>query len=121
MDDFVLLCNNKKQLHMLRSEIESYLADKLRLQLNSKTSIFPVAHGVDFVGYRTWTTHRLLRKRSIIGMKIKLKKLSKLYKTNERTLADIRQVIASWLGHANHANSYNVVKRVLSGAVFSKS
>jgi hypothetical protein len=40
-----------------------------------------------------------VRKRSIIGMKRKLKKLSRLYKTNERTLADIRQVIASWLGH----------------------
>lgn len=120
MDDFVLLHYDKKQLHTWKSEIEGYLTDKLHLQLNLKTSVSPISQGVDFVGYRTWTTHRLLRKRSIIGMKRKLRKLSRLYKTNERTLADIRQVIASWLGHAKHANSYNVVKRVLGGVVFSR-
>lgn len=92
MDDFVLLYNDKKQLHAWKSEIEEYLTDKLHLQLNLKTSVFPISQGVDFVGYRTWTTHRLLRKRSVIGMRRKLKKLSRLYKTNERTLAGIRQV-----------------------------
>jgi len=91
------------------------------LQINIKTSVFPITQGVDFVGYRTWATHKLLRKRSIIGMKKKLKKLAMLYRENSATLEDIKRVLASWLGHAQHADSYNVVKRVLKNFVLCKT
>lgn len=79
MDDFVILHNDKRQLHQWKTEIEDFLKYKLRLDLNSKTSIFPVSRGVDFIGYRTWATHKLLRKRSIIGMRRKLRRLINMY------------------------------------------
>ncbi|MBI3584178.1 MAG: group II intron reverse transcriptase domain-containing protein [Nitrospinae bacterium] len=121
MDDFVLLHSNKKQLHLWKVEIGDFLMHTLRLQLNYKTSVFPISHGVDFVGYRTWPTHRLLRKRSFIRMRRKLKKFVELYKHNKITLEKIKQSITSWLGHVKHSNSYNVVKRVFGGITFSKN
>lgn len=121
LDDFVLLSDDKKQLQVWRKEIEVFLNGVLKLDLNVKTSIFPVTQGVDFLGYRTWATHKLLRKRSIFGMRKKLQTLAKLYGKNRRTLEDIRRVLASWLGHARHADSHNVVKRVLGGFVLCKS
>ncbi|MEJ5227171.1 reverse transcriptase/maturase family protein [Thermodesulfovibrio sp.] len=113
MDDFVILYNDKKQLHKWRVEIERFLNERLLLTLNPKTSVFPIARGIDFLGYRTWPTHKLLRKRSVIKMKRKLKKLSRLYSEGKIGLDKIRCVIASWLGHAKHANSYRVIQRVL--------
>jgi retron-type reverse transcriptase len=121
MDDFVILNEDKIRLHKWKSDIETFLKEELRLNFNAKTSIFPISQGVDFLGYRTWPTHKLLRKRSVIGMRRKLKKLSERYRKGTVTLKDIRPVIASWLGHAKHANSYNAVKRVLGGMVFSRS
>jgi hypothetical protein len=104
-----------------RSEIEQFVEKQLRLALNTKTSVFPVKQGVDFVGYRTWSTHKLLRKRSVIGMKRKLRNLSVLYREDRVTLKDIKCVLASWLGHAQHADSHNVVKRVLKNFVLCKT
>lgn len=120
MDDFVLLHTDKKLLQRWYSDIREYLRNHLHLELNIKTSVFPISQGVDFLGYRTWPTHKLLRKRNIIGMKRRLKKLSGQYRNGKVTLETIRPVIASWLGHAKHANSHNVVKRVLGNVVFSR-
>ncbi len=121
LDDFILLYHDKTIVQGWRKEIEQFLREQLMLQINIKTSVFPITQGVDFVGYRTWATHKLLRKRSIIGMKKKLKKLAMLYRENSATLEDIKRVLASWLGHAQHADSYNVVKRVLKNFVLCKT
>jgi retron-type reverse transcriptase len=120
LDDFVLLDPDKVRLRMWRGEIEQLLNNRLFLSFNAKTSIFPITQGVDFLGYRTWVTHRLLRKRSIIGMKRKLKYLAKLYAMNQKTLKEIHAVIASWLGHAKHADGHGVAKRVLGSVVLKK-
>lgn len=121
MDDFVLLHSDKKLLHYCKAEIATFLKEELKLGLNAKTSVFPISRGVDFLGYRTWPTHKLLRKRSVIGMRRRLKKLSERYRRGAITLEDIRPIIASWLGHTKHANSYNAVKRVLGSVVFSRN
>ncbi|MEW6115683.1 MAG: reverse transcriptase/maturase family protein [Nitrospirota bacterium] len=121
MDDFVILHNDKKVLHQWMAQVGEFLRERLKLELHAKTSVFPISRGVDFLGYRTWPTHKLLRKRNIIGMKRKLKKLSALYRDGRITLQVVRPVIASWLGHAKHASSYNVVRRMLGNAVFSRS
>ncbi len=121
MDDFLILHNEKGQLHRWRAEIEDFMKHVLNLDLNAKTAIFPVNQGVDFLGYRTWPTHKLLRKRNILGMKRKLKRLADLYQENLIALEKITPVIASWLGHAKHANSHGVVSRVLENVTFSRN
>lgn len=121
MDDFVILHNSKSQLHDWQGNISNFLEKKLDLKLNRKTSIFPISRGIDFLGYRTWPTHRLLRKRSIINMKRKLKELSILYSIDKIEFDRIRCIIASWVGHAKHANSYNIRKRVLCSVVFQRN
>jgi retron-type reverse transcriptase len=77
MDDFCIIHASKKYLAYLKFEIEKFLRDKLFLLLNRKTSIFPITQGVDFLGYRTWTTHKLIRKRSVKNMRRKLKVMAR--------------------------------------------
>ncbi len=114
LDDFVLLHADKAQLKTWQDQIEQLLTEKLALSFNRKTTIFPVTQGVDFLGYRTWTTHKLLRKRSIVAMRRKMKHFAKLYASNRITLAKVHMVIASWLGHARHANGRGPVRKALA-------
>lgn len=108
MDDFVLLGPDKSRLQQDRYAIEQFLADHLRLFLNNRTEIFCEAQGVDFLGYRIWRTHRLLRKSSVQRMKRKLKAFSRKYATGEIGLDKIEGSVRSWIGHARHACTYNL-------------
>lgn len=108
MDDFVLLGPDKIHLQQDRYIIEAFLVDHLRLFLNNRTDIFCEAQGVDFLGYRIWRTHRLLRKSSVQRMRRKLKVFSRKYAEGAIGLDKIRGSIRSWIGHAKHACTYNL-------------
>jgi len=112
MDDWVVLANNKGELQQVRADIADFLGDHLVLQLNSKTSVFPAAQGIDFLGYRIWATHRLLRKSSVKRMRCRLGKFERDYGSGAVELDHITASIMSWLGHASHADCYSLKKRL---------
>jgi RNA-directed DNA polymerase len=114
MDDFVLLGPDKVHLQQDRYTIERFLVDHLRLFLNNRTGIFPAAQGVDFLGYRIWRTHRLLRKSSVQRMRRKLKAFSRKYAGGEIELSRIEGSIRSWIGHAGHACTYRLRQKMFS-------
>jgi retron-type reverse transcriptase len=120
MDDFVVLSDNKAQLWEYYRAIEDFLNNKLQLQLNGKTGIFPISQGIDFLGYRIWPYHRLLRKSSIKRIKRKLKAFQRKYKEGQIDLDKINATIQSWLGHAKHADSYNLRKKLLGEFVLTR-
>lgn len=121
MDDFIILGADKAYLHYLRKQIAGFLAERLFLQLNGKTQVFPVkGRGVDFLGYRIWPTHRLLRVRSKKHMRRKLKKYTKLYGEGKIALDRINASIQSWLGHVKHCDSYRLRKKLLGELVLRK-
>lgn len=112
MDDFTIIHHDKAQLHQWRQDIESFLWRNLRLKTNSKTQVFPISkhkgRSLDFLGYRIYSTHRLLRKSSVKRIKSKLKTYRKQFARGEIELSDINQNIQSWLGHASHASSHGL-------------
>lgn len=57
MDDAILLAQEKETLHKWKEEIQEFLRDRLKLELNRKTAIRPVRMGIEFVGVRVWSTH----------------------------------------------------------------
>jgi len=120
MDDFVILGGDKGHLWQVKREIEGFLADKLDLRLNGKTGIWPISQGIDFLGYRIWPTHRLVRKSSIKRMKRKLKAFQRKYREGQIDLEKINATIQSWLGHVSHANSYNLRRKLLEAFVLTK-
>lgn len=101
-DDMVLLAPNKIALHRLRVEIQEYLNTDLKLQIKGNYQVFPVeARGIDFLGYRFYHTHTLLRK----GIK---KNFAKMLKNNPNTAS-----IASYKGWTSHCNSTNLLNTLL--------
>ena len=120
MDDFVLLFENKEKARRGLVEIRKYLGSVLKLELNSKTSYFKEKQGINFLGYRIWKTHLLIRNQSKKKIKRKLKNFQKLYKENKIELEYVTACINSWKGYAKFGNSYNLINRILEKFVLTK-
>lgn len=114
MDDFIFLSHDKDELWQIKNEVENYLESKLGLQLNNRTAIFPVSQGIDFLGYRIWPDHRLLRKRSTKRIKRTLRYYQKGYAQGTVSLEQIDATIQSWLGHAKHADSWGFREKLFN-------
>lgn len=97
VDDMVLIGLTKGQCLELKAKIETFLKNELKLEL-SKAIIQPIRHGINFVGFHTWSHKRRIRKLSLRNFKKSLRK-QKIYS------------IQSHLGHAKRTNSY---KKLLS-------
>lgn len=114
-DDMVILAHDKAYLHGLLNEITTYLNTELNLQLKSNYQIFPVeSRGIDFVGYKFYHTHILMRKA------IKKRLCRKAAKLNKKDIdaKSYRMQIAPWLGWAKHCNSKHLLKKVINEKVF---
>ena len=110
MDDFILLSPDKEQLRRWLEDIERFLRDELKLELNQKTTILAAKNGIDFVGYKHRATHRKVRPDSVK----RIKKTIKKYESGKITKEQLQKSIASWTGHAGHADSYNLQKKVIA-------
>jgi hypothetical protein len=102
MDDIVILAHAAEYLHALRLRLAWFAEAELGLKF-SHWSVQPISRGVNFVGYRIWTTHKLLRKASVQRAKRTLKCLPVASEARQKFLA-------AWRGHAKHADSYNLRK-----------
>ena len=125
MDDFCVVHHDKAHLHRIRHDIEVFLWDQLRLTTNHKTQVFPVSNthgrGLDFLGYKIWPHARRVRKDSVLRMRKKLRHLQRQYAVGAIELDDVRQVVASWIGHASHADSQNLRKELLGSVIFKRN
>ena len=104
MDDFILLCKSKLKLKLILKNIKRLLAH-LHLTANEKTQIGLIKNGIDFVGYRTWFTHKIIRKRSLY----KIKRILKKFPDQNR--------ISSYMSHSKQtASLLYVVRQILESA-----
>ncbi len=118
MDDFILLAKTKKEAKNLKFVISNFLAEHLHLELNHKSRYYPSSMGVNFCGYRIFSTHRLLRQSSKKKIKKKIKKWNHLYKLNKLNIPLAIQSLNSWKGHISHCNSYNLEKKTINKCNF---
>ena len=109
MDDFLIISEDRHYLKWVWEVIKNFIETELRLTLNPKTAIFPAKNGIDFVGYRHWSTHKKLRKSSIKRIRKKIKKYNGGAVTEER----FKKSMQSWLGHISHADTYKLKHKIL--------
>ena len=121
VDDFIILHNSKKQLEIWKEKIDEFLRNKLKLKLHQqKTKIFSLTKGIDFVGFRNFTHHKLLRKRNVKTMRNKIRHF-------EEGAIDFRYLAESyqgWQAYANWADTYNLrrnTKRKIIDTLWKKA
>ncbi len=107
-DDFVIFGNDKRRLGSLIPGLATALAG-LRLRLHErKCRVHRVDEGLDFLGYRIWPTHRRLRRSSLVRFTRRRRKLRTAWRTRRISLNDLRASMASWAGHAKHADAWRL-------------
>lgn len=118
MDDALVLHWEKPYLWWVKQEIQRFLDEHLHLVLNSKTTIRTVDQGIEWVGYRVWSTHRKLRKSTAKKMKRRLKYLQRAYARGEVSFDEVNATVQSYLGLLKHCNSYKLRKKLFETLVF---
>jgi retron-type reverse transcriptase len=104
MDDIVILGHDKDQLVDSFLRINDFSMGKLKLNI-SKWQVSPISQGVNFLGYRIWPTHKLLRKDSVTRAK---RKVARYVKHDD--MDSLTKFAASWQGHAKWADTNNLFK-----------
>ena len=92
----------------MEKQIETFLAEVLKLQLNPKTTIVYAKNGVDFVGYRHWNSTKKIRKDAMR----RLKRLMKNFKDGTITEEFFDKSLTSRIGSIKHADTYNLVEKI---------
>ena len=105
-DDIVILSDSKEFLRHLFFAIRFYLEELLHLEIKPNYQIFPVdSRGIDFVGYRFFHTHILLRK----SIKVRMLKLASLYEQGLMTKEELKRRLSSYFGWAKFCNSKHLL------------
>jgi retron-type reverse transcriptase len=105
-DDFCLFHSDKKVLNAMAKSIELFLFNRLKLKM-SKCDLFPVSHGVDFLGYRHFRKYILLRKSTAKRVQKRLAKLPCMLEKGKISGEQFRSSIASTHGWLKWANTHN--------------
>jgi hypothetical protein len=106
MDDTVVFAHSREALAVLQHGLKWFCHASLGLTF-SKWSIGPITQGLDWLGYRIRPNYKLLRRRSVLSAKRKIHR----YRQSGDTLS-LTRFIASWRGHAQWANSFNLLNRL---------
>lgn len=120
-DDVVIVLPNKEAAQEAKENCMSFLVKHLNLEANKrKTQIFPINQGCNAFGFKIFTTHKLLRNDSKKAIKRKIKKMPRLIAKDLLTIEKANEMLASWSGHARHANSYNFIMSIVERRPYIK-
>jgi hypothetical protein len=120
-DDMILLSKDRCWLRELVHQVQEFLATK-RLQLHpGRLAVVSVREGLKFVGYRTWSSHRVLPKQNVRQFRRRVHWLQQAYARRWIDSTAIWPRLASWLGHARNANSRRLIERLEPEWLFKRN
>ena len=112
-DDMVILSRDKILLENYLLEIQSFVAEKLKLQIHPNKIFFRKWHqGVDFLGYVSFSNYAILR------TKTKRRALKKIYKEKialekgKITKERLNQTVQSYFGILKHCRGHEIQKEI---------
>ena len=110
MDDGVLIHQDKKYLQYCLKEINSIIINKYKLKLNNKTKIYSIKEGFEFLGFRYYLKNKKMITKVVTSTKKRYKRKVKVLK--QKDLKKYKQIIASYNGHLQYANSKNLIYEI---------
>ena len=115
VDDFIILENDPHKLKEYKEKIAEFLEKNLELKLHPhKCRIRPIKNGIDFLGFRNFYHHKLLRKKSIIKIIKKMKNFKLQLDNNEINYDKIYDTFEGWINYANNADTYKLRKSIFN-------
>ncbi len=123
VDDFILLSANPDELLRWQYQISCFLDEYLALEIKPGSTVKRVSDGADFLGYIVRPDYILARRRVVNNLKYRLenfrpdfvkdfivkgKNVRQIVTDPEKT-AKLRQVLASYMGHFRHADTFRLL------------
>ena len=123
LDDGVLIARAKDELNAALSAMREVVRN-LNLEFNEKTQIFPLTHGVEYLGWRFYPTKtggvcRKLRTHSKQRYKHRLRKLQLMYKYYLTDFDTVKMVLNSFCNHMSYGDTFHLQTGVLKDVVFT--
>lgn len=111
-DDFVLLHDEPHVLQAAIADIRRFLASR-RLRIHeARACVRAVERGLTFVGFRTWATHRLIRKDNVRRFRRRLRGMKAACARGSIDWRYIKPRLVSWIAHARNAHSERLIRRL---------
>lgn len=104
MDDVVVLGTCWRELAALLKAAEGFAREAMGLRL-SRWMVAHYERGVNFLGYRIWPTHKLLRRASVTRARRALRHFA-----GQGDDAGRARFLSAWMGHAGWADSANLFR-----------
>jgi hypothetical protein len=117
VDDFVLLSDDKAQLHAWKSAIESFLCDYRLILHPNKSRIHHTSEGITFLGYRVFPDFILLPSANVRRFRQRTKKKLRLLRDKKISLKEFFLGLRGWEGHALRADTRRL-RRMLTWEIF---
>jgi len=110
VDDFVILNSSKEQLEIWKEYIDTFLKEKLILELHpEKSNINSLSKGIDFIGFRNFYYFRLVRKRNINKIILKIEDYKKGILSQEKFL----EIFQGWNAYIIWADCKILINNLL--------
>lgn len=104
LDDSIVIVETKEEAKKALKEIQKFLKEELKLELNKKTQIFKSKQGVNFCGYKINEYRLKIRDKGKRKLKKKIKKLKEQIKIGKITSKDAHKYLAGHMGYIKIAN-----------------
>jgi hypothetical protein len=120
VDDFLLFGDDRRALLEHRQAILERLG-RLRLVAHPrKTRVFRVKDGITFLGWRLFADRTRLVRPSVVRFRRRLRWMRREYAAGRLDLAEVRQRVCAWLGHAGWGDTWRLRRRMLGSAIFAR-
>jgi RNA-directed DNA polymerase len=105
VDDFLLFADDKATLWAWKAAIRERLA-ALRLTLHEASStVYPVATGIPFLGFRLYPERRLIKRRNANLFARRLRRGARACERGELDIGDLWTRVLGWEAHAAHGHT----------------
>ncbi len=110
MDDFIIMHKSKAYLHEIKEKVRLFFISMELTMHPKKANVAPIVLGIDFLGYKIFNNHKLVRKstvkRFLRNIKIKIKD----YDADVISFDKLLESFNSWVAYMDYGNSYNLQK-----------
>lgn len=114
VDDFALFSDSKRQLAAWQRAIVDFLAG-LRLTLHGQSAqVFSVEHGIPWLGFVVYPTHRKLKRRNVTRFRQRLAHNVSLYRQGAISFAELDASVQGWINHVRYGDTWGLRRRFLA-------
>jgi RNA-directed DNA polymerase len=120
VDDSLLFSDSKRQLWAWKGAIVEFLP-RLRLTLHERSStVYPGTSGIPFLGFVTYPSHRLLKRRNGIAFARRFRHQLEQVAAGELGYADVEASVRGWVAHAAHGDTYGLRRALITGQIIPR-